>query len=1196
MRRIFFWELILSAGLVWSQAPTGRATRPADHRRERQEFFLRARQSFDNLPPAIHLYRALRQRGQIPFAPYPIARPRDGASRLGAAPVVTSGSWSFLGPAPELDSYYGYVGGRVTAIALDPNDATGNTVYVGTAYGGVWKSTNALSANPTFTPISDPTQSLSVGAIAVIPGTSPSTILVGTGEPNDSGDSYYGMGILRSTDGGQTWSLITQDDTCQSVTCPLQFIGMGWSAILVDPVNPSIVLAAASNATNFHTTSSSVLFNTNGTYRFGGVYRSLDGGATWTQAFGGSGDNCDSLVYDPGSKTYYTVISGTMYKSTDQGNSWTQINGPMPSGTGSVGRVALADRAGVLYALTSDSSGNLSVGVACSSGQTTGCDTGLSMSSDGGTTWVPLAAPAGLFGSNHQGYYDIWIAAPPNASSLLVGGIDAWQASSVNSTSTTWSNLTNSYTNGIVHPDQHAFATETVGGNTTWFVGNDGGVWSSTDSGAVWSDLNASLSALQFYSIAGNPRIAGEIMGGTQDNGTEYTTGSVGWKEFFGGDGGNSAFDTAGDCFFSYTHADVYYSSGCSGGYNPILNLPPNSQFIAPYQLEPADNSTMLFGGDAVYRGPAMPASINTGWSAISPVMNAGCAQYSYDCITAVASAPGNANYIYAAAGFTSDSSISVMYTANALSSSPTWTTYSFVNSGLSLAFGPISSISVHPTNPQIAYLALQGFGGSHVLMTTDGGANWVDITGNLPDAPANWVAIDPQAAENIYVATDVGVFVATDGGAAGAAETWKQLGSGLPNTAILQLAFDNTGSYQLLAATHGRGVWSIAPLPASAPLVALSPAALTFASQPTGITSAAQTVTLTNTGTASLSITSIAASGDFAETNTCNSSVAAGANCAISVTFTPTATGARTGALTITDNASGSPQSVSLSGTATLAAPLAGVSPASLSFSGQIVSTTSAAQTITLSNPGSATLTIGGIGISGDFAQTSTCGSSLAAGANCSISVTFTPSASGTRSGTLTITDNAANSPQSVSLSGTGQDLQFGPASGASSSATVTAGSTATYNLALTPEGGLSGTVTVSCTGAPTQATCTASPASVTLSNSATSIAVSVSTTARSLLPPAFPLVPPRLPWMFYALGALACALGLAWLADRKRRWLALCAGALLALSLAGCGGGTTASTPSAPAGTPAGTYTLTVTAANSSISRSTSLSLTVQ
>jgi hypothetical protein len=204
-------------------------------------------------------------------------------------------------------------------------------------------------------------------------------------------------------------------------------------------------------------------------------------------------------------------------------------------------------------------------------------------------------------------------------------------------------------------------------------------------------------------------------------------------------------------------------------------------------------------------------------------------------------------------------------------------------------------------------------------------------------------------------------------------------------------------------------------------PAVSLSPTSLTFASQAVGTTSGAQTVTLTNTGSGSLSISSIAATGDFSQTNNCGSSLAASASCSISVRFAPTASGTRTGAISVSDNAPASPQAVTLSGTGVVLTPAVSLSPTSLTFASQTVGTTSSAQTIKLTNTGTGSLSISGITASGDFSQTNNCGSSLAASASCSISVRFAPTASGTRSGAISVSDNAAASPQAVSLSGTG-------------------------------------------------------------------------------------------------------------------------------------------------------------------------------
>jgi hypothetical protein len=362
-----------------------------------------------------------------------------------------------------------------------------------------------------------------------------------------------------------------------------------------------------------------------------------------------------------------------------------------------------------------------------------------------------------------------------------------------------------------------------------------------------------------------------------------------------------------------------------------------------------------------------------------------------------------------------------------------------------------------------------------------------------------------------------------------------------------------------------------------------LSASSLTFSSQRVGTTTSAQQVTLQNTGNQALAITSIsragANSGDFSLGQDCGSSLAAAETCHINVTFTPTARGARTAAVSLVDNAANSPQTISLSGTGI--APVANLSPNSVTFPGQFVGTTGLPENITLTNNGDMPLTISGIQASTDFGTSNGCTSSLAAGVNCTISVFFDPSAAGTRTGTLTVTDNAPGSPQTVQLSGTGKDFAM---SSTTTSASVAAGQTATYSVAVTPQGGLNETVSLTCSGAPARSTCTVSPGSVPLNGTTpTSVTVSVSTTAGSMTPPAGITLPPdasgfgRLIWLWclLALSALAA------LATRRRQ-----AGLLLGLSLmmlvfwGACGGVTSRVTSVVHTpGTPAGMYSLSVT-----------------
>jgi hypothetical protein len=282
-------------------------------------------------------------------------------------------------------------------------------------------------------------------------------------------------------------------------------------------------------------------------------------------------------------------------------------------------------------------------------------------------------------------------------------------------------------------------------------------------------------------------------------------------------------------------------------------------------------------------------------------------------------------------------------------------------------------------------------------------------------------------------------------------------------------------------------------------------------------------------------------------------------------------------------------------------------VSPTSLSFGGELVGASSSAQTVTLANQGQAALAITTIAASGDFAETNDCGASLPAGANCTISVTFKPTTGGARSGTLTITDNASGGPQTVTLSGTGEDFTLSVGSGGSASATVSPGQSAMYTLSVSGEGGFSQNVNFTCTGAPTAAACTVSPGSLTPGGSASNITVTVTSTAPSFSAPRTEPLPPILPLLSGPAGMvmLALLLGtLAWRIRCRRRFgesrvraafLILPALLILAMAMAGCGGGT----GGGGSGTPAGTYTLTVTGSTSTgsttLQHSINLSLTV-
>jgi len=267
---------------------------------------------------------------------------------------------------------------------------------------------------------------------------------------------------------------------------------------------------------------------------------------------------------------------------------------------------------------------------------------------------------------------------------------------------------------------------------------------------------------------------------------------------------------------------------------------------------------------------------------------------------------------------------------------------------------------------------------------------------------------------------------------------------------------------------------------PANAPGVSLLPQKLSFGDQATGTTSAPQVVTLINSGTAPLNISSIVASSNFNQTNNCEPSVAGGgASCALSITFSPTATGDATGTVTITDDAASSPQTISLAGKGVAPAPAVSLSATKLDFGDQLVGTTSTPQTVTVSNSGTATLTISKVAISGDFSQTEDCtGANLAPGASCAVTVTFKPTSSGSLNGTVSITHNASSTATVVNLVGNAIPAYSLTSNVGSKTLTWGTDST-TFTISAASESGYAESITLSCTGV-SSITCTFNPTAI--------------------------------------------------------------------------------------------------------------------
>jgi photosystem II stability/assembly factor-like uncharacterized protein len=963
--------------------------------RERSEYFTRQRAY-----PHRHIPQGARLR----------ALEQMRAMRKNPEPAV-AGVWESLGPlaiAPAQGAVFGGSpsdSGRVTALAVDPTNA--DTVYLGAAEGGVWKTTNGGSH---WTPLTDSQPSLAVGSIAIDP-TNAQTIYVGTGEANFNGDGYYGAGILKSTDGGNTWTQLggTYFGVCSAGSdLASQNAGSYVGGLAVDPGNNQVVLAAATDCPNQQY----------------GIYRSPDGGNTWTTVLGApSGVASGTSVLFVGAGVAYAALgniftgnaAGGVYKSTDDGQTWTAVNGTganvLPSGT-AVGRISLAAAASnplVLYAVVTSPTGF----------------TGIYTTVDGGNNWTLTTAPNIC---TTQCSYDIAIAvSPKNPNIVYAGGIYTYQTNTTPGSPTTvigsidggntWTLVGSSTATGStsgVHTDVHALTFSADASHL--YVGSDGGAWKTSSFGnpaqLLWNSINSNLATAQFYpgfAYDGNA----DAIAGAQDNGSQVRDpASSNWSNVACGDGGFSAIDTTTTPYTFYTACT--YSQGISATTTPFnvnswmdvvtgINTMDPALFIPPMVQDPSTPSTLYYGTNQVYQ----TTNGGTSWASISPQPLPG----STGMVSAIAVAPSSSATIYAG---TTDSQVVV--TTNG---GTNWTNMS---TGLPPRY--VSHISVNPTTPTTAYVTFSGFSGfgdtmGHVFQTTNGGGTWTDISGNLPNIPVNDIVIDPLVPNALYVATDIGVFATTNGGTA-----WASFGTGLPNVVVHSLVLE-PDTRKLAAATHGRSAWRIDVGPASGlAAVTLAPPNLLFAPQLINTASAPQVTTLTVTAVTPLAITSVTSDNpDFAVTTTCPLApltITFGATCTFSVTYTPSRVGLYSTKIHVMGNLTGGEIKIPLRGTGTQDS----ITPTSLTFNLTPPQTTDM-KSVTLNNVGTTPINITNISIvsdaQGEFSQTNNCGAMLAGGSNCTVTVTFTGTVTGTDTANLQINDDAAKgAPELVSLTGT--------------------------------------------------------------------------------------------------------------------------------------------------------------------------------
>ncbi len=658
--------------------------------------------------------------------------------------------WTLSGPEN--------IEGRITAIAIHPLNP--QIVYTGTANGGVWKSTDFCQ---NWVSVFDGQITSSIGSIAIDP-LNPEIIYCGTGEANSLRSYYPGTGMYKSTNGGNSW-IRSGLDSSYSI-----------GNIAINPVNSQILYAAAGGWTRRKNNDR-------------GIYRSSDGGLNWIRklfiadsvaAIDVAIDQSNpskifAAMWERQRREDYIKYGGPksgLFISTDSGENWIQAGGGFPVNDNTLGRISLDvsnSNSQIIYALTA---------------ATSGVTKGLYKSTNGGTNWTNVNSSAAA-SSNYAWFNRICRVDPADHNRLFCGGLDMEFS---NNGGTTLSSVNNS------HVDQHAVAY--APSNSNYIVtGNDGGIDYTTNGGSSWS-ASTSLPITQFYSGDIDFNNPNTIFGGTQDNGTVRTTGSISdWNAIYGGDGFY--------CLSDYTNSMNVYASSQNGvigrstdGGNSFMSGTSGldllySNWMTPYVMDKNNPSVLYCGTYKIFKTTNGMQS----WTAISPDL-ANAHVRNLGTVTTVDVSKSDPDVIYCG---TDDANVWV--TTNGGSG------WNKINSGLPYRW--VTRVTIHPDSANVCYVTLSGYKvdstGSHIFRTTNFGASWNSIKGNLPDAPVNDVLLDPLNSNTLYIATDITVMVSTNLGA-----NWNILSPGIPSNVPCHDLTIHAPTRKMVVWTHGRSSFKI--------------------------------------------------------------------------------------------------------------------------------------------------------------------------------------------------------------------------------------------------------------------------------------------------------------------------------------------------------------------------------------------------
>ncbi len=692
------------------------------------------------------------------------------------------GNWQALGP--------GNIGGRIRSIIIRPSNP--NHILIGAVAGGIWKSTDG---GATWTPKIDDSDPISISCMV----NDGDVVYAGTGEGWSNIDAVYGGGIYKSTDFGETWTLL-----------PSTLSNNGWDFKTVRSIrlDSDGNVYAVTRAINYKG-------GVGGYYTNGGLYKSTDGGSSWTKISPTSllryYTGTDVIPVTP-TTILFATYAGDMFRTTDNGATWDSVLTGLPTDQETFNRIAMAqdpNNANTVYAVYSARS---------SSSPYYGLR-GIFKTTNGGLTWTELPRPGNLAttGGSYlggQGWYDNVISVDPhNSNNIYVGGVEDMKSTDGGQH---WSQITYWISSSSAHADHHAIVFDP---NTADVVydGNDGGIYKSTNGGTNWTDLNNGLEITQFYGGAVEAN-GSNYQGGTQDNGhLKYNGSGTSWTEIKGGDGGYAEISQTNSqvAYEEYVYLDISKTTDGGNTWNDAQNGLTDAGdgnvclFIAPFSMNPENSDVLIAGSDNVW----VTTDAAANWSSSSNTLSTG------EKVSAVTIVNAAAPYLSFAG--TTDGKVfkSTNSTAPAASggeglekTNATWT--EITPPGNNGAW--VRRITVDLNDKNKIYVCYSGYNNDgvtpsrHVYYSSDQGANWSDISGNLPDVPVHSLVIDNDNPQKLYIGTETGVYETSDRGG-----TWTKKGSGMPDFAPVDQLVLQSGTNKLFAFTHGRSVFvTDSPLP----------------------------------------------------------------------------------------------------------------------------------------------------------------------------------------------------------------------------------------------------------------------------------------------------------------------------------------------------------------------------------------------